>query len=157
MVKAKPTCRRTAFTIENDANLSTQLSHQPPRDPSINHVEPLLGRVTDDADPLRDAPFKPLSHVQAYMLLRQKPPNFDSINGRILQQCTYLTQGLRGFLKENGDEVDDKHSVLNRVLSWIVYLADRNVCLSTLRVSARSLCTSLRALAQASPMEPDRR
>ena len=143
MVKAKPTRRRTASTIENDANLSSQLSHQPPRDPPINHVEPLHERVTDDADPLRDAPSKPLSHVQVYMLLRREPPNFDSVNGRTLQQYTYITEGYEKFL-ENGEEFDDKHSVLDRVLSSIVYLADRNVCLSTLRVYARSLAQAYR-------------
>lgn len=93
MVKAKPTRRRTTSTIQNDANLSSQLSHQPPREPPINNVEPLRERVTDDADPLRDAPSKPLSHVQAYMLLRQQPPHFDSINRKILLKYTYKTEG----------------------------------------------------------------
>ena len=138
MAKAQSTRRR----LLNDPNLS-QLFHQPLPDP-INHVDPLRERPTDDPESLRDAPSKPLSHVQAYMLLRQKPQNFDSINPKILQQYTYITEGYEKFQKENGDEFDDKHSVLDRVLSWIVYLADRNVCLSTLRVYAGSLAHAYR-------------
>ena len=78
------------------------------------------------------------------MLLRQKPANFDSIHGRTLQQYTYITEGYEKFLGENGDEFDDKHSVLDRLLSWIVYLANTNVCSSTLRVYARSLAQAYR-------------
>ena len=127
MVKAKPTRRRlfkTASTIQNDTNLS-QFSHQPPRDPPINHVESLRERPTDDAGPLRDAPddhlrqrltddAEPLSHVQAYMLPRQRPPNFDSIDLKTLRQYTYITERYERFLKENAAEFDNNHSVLDR-------------------------------------------
>ena len=114
MAKAQSTRRR----LLNDPNLS-QLFHQPLPDP-INHVDPLRERPTDDPESLRDAPSKPLSHVQAYMLLRQKPQNFDSINPKILQQYTYITEGYEKFLKDKDAEFDKNHSVLDRVLSWIV-------------------------------------
>ena len=41
-------------------------------------------------------------------------------------------------MKENGAKFDNNHSVLDRVLSWIVKLAYKNICLCNLRLFARS-------------------